>query len=109
MVKGMQRIWLGVSAALLFLCCSVPTNAGDNETGKGLLEKYCGRCHALAAGTSSPLKEAPNLWIVLRSYPTERLEFELAEGIGSRHKDMPQVQFSSEDIYKIESYLSSDR
>jgi hypothetical protein len=28
----------------------------------------------------------------------ERLEFELAEGIGSRHKDMPQIQFSSEDI-----------
>jgi mono/diheme cytochrome c family protein len=105
----MQRLWLGASLGLLFLCCSIPTDAADNESGKDLLQRNCGRCHALAPGTLSPLKEAPNLWIVLRSYPTERLEFELAEGIGSRHKDMPQIQFSSDDIYKIEGYLSGDR
>lgn len=105
----MQRRWPRASVGLLFLCCSVPAHAADSESGKDLLQKNCGRCHALAAGTLSPLKEAPNLWVVLRSYPTERLEFELAEGIGSRHKDMPQIQFSSDDIYKIESYLSGDR
>ena len=105
----MQRIWLRVTVNLLLLCCSLPAYAADNEAGRDLLEKNCSRCHALAAGTLSPLKEAPNLWIVLRSYPTERLAFELAEGIGSRHKDMPQVQFSSDDIYKIESYLFGDR
>lgn len=104
----MQRLWLSASVGLLFLYCSGPTEAADNESGKGLLEKNCGRCHALEAGTLSPLKEAPNLWVVLRSYPTERLEFELGEGIGSRHKDMPQIQFSSEDIYKIENYLFKD-
>jgi cytochrome c len=97
------------AAGLLFLCYSVPTNAADGESGKRLLERNCGRCHAVAAETLSPLKEAPNLWVVLRSFPTERLEFELAEGIGSRHKDMPQIQFSSEDIFKIESYLSGEQ
>jgi mono/diheme cytochrome c family protein len=105
----MQRLWFRATVGLLFLCASVSTDAAENESGKDLLQKNCGRCHALAAGTVSRLKEAPNLWIVLRSYPAERLEFELAEGIGSRHKDMPQIQFSSEDIYKIESYLSGDR
>jgi cytochrome c len=101
--------FIRVSAGLLFLCYSVPTNAADGESGKGLLERNCGRCHAVAAETLSPLKEAPNLWVVLRSFPTERLEFELAEGIGSRHKDMPQIQFSSEEIFKIESYLSGEQ
>jgi mono/diheme cytochrome c family protein len=97
------------AAGLLCLYYSVATNASDSAGGKGLLEKNCGRCHAVAAETLSPLKEAPNLWVVLRSFPTERLEFELAEGIGSRHKDMPQIQFSSEDIFKIESYLSGEQ
>jgi mono/diheme cytochrome c family protein len=105
----MPRAWLRVSVGLVFFYCSVPADAIDNESGKGLLEKNCARCHALAAGTLSPLKEAPNLWTVLRSYPTERLEFELSEGIGSKHKDMPQIQFSSEDINKIESYLFGNR
>jgi mono/diheme cytochrome c family protein len=75
------------------------------EAGKLLLEEHCGRCHALAADMPSPLAKAPNLWTALRSYPTERLEFELAEGIGSRHRDMPQIQFTSDEIQSIEAYL----
>lgn len=93
---------------LLFLFYQRPSEAADGENGKALLEKHCARCHALAGGASSPLKEAPNLWIVLRSYASERLEFELSEGIGSRHKGMPQVQFSSEEIEEIESYLAGE-
>jgi cytochrome c len=89
---------------LLFLSAN-SSEAGDKASGKALLEKNCGRCHALTAGPPSPLKEAPNLWIVLRSYPVERLEFELSEGIGSRHKEMPQLQFTSEEITNIEEYL----
>jgi mono/diheme cytochrome c family protein len=73
-----------------------------------LLERHCGRCHALAADAQSPLAKAPNLWIVLASYPLERLEFELAEGIGSRHRDMPQVQFTAEEIASIKHYLHPD-
>jgi hypothetical protein len=42
---------------------------------------------------------------VLSTYPWERLEVELSEGIGSRHKDMPQIQFSIEDIASIYYYL----
>jgi mono/diheme cytochrome c family protein len=56
----------------------------------------------------SPIGLAPNLWEKLRTYPTERLEFELAEGIGSRHPTMPQVQFTAEEIAAIETYLAGD-
>jgi mono/diheme cytochrome c family protein len=79
--------------------------AAEKE-GRILLERNCGRCHAVALDSPSPLAGAPNLRIVLGSYPTERLEFELAEGIGSRHREMPQVQFTLEDIEAIESYLA---
>jgi len=41
----------------------------------------------------------------LRSYEQEQLEFELSEGIGSRHSKMPQIQFSSEEISNIQEFL----
>ena len=105
----MVRSWHAATLGLLFIFSNQGTGeAGEGEAGRSLLEKNCGRCHALAAGALSPLKEAPNLWIVLRSFPSERLEFELSEGIGSRHKDMPQIQFSSEEIERIENYLAGD-
>jgi cytochrome c len=88
-----------------FLALSPGTAQAAASPGRDLLERHCGRCHALAADETSPLREAPNLWIVLRSYPTERLAFELAEGIGSRHASMPQVQFTADEIHSIESYL----
>jgi cytochrome c len=100
---GTRQLW-----DLLIFFNQGTGEAAEGEAGRALLEKNCGRCHALAAGALSPLKEAPNLWIVLRSFPSERLEFELSEGIGSRHKDMPQIQFASEEIERIENYLSGD-
>lgn len=98
------------SATLGFFLLSVPTcgQTADRAEGLALLERNCGRCHALAAGTPSPLDKAPNLWIVLRSYTAERLEFELAEGIGSRHREMPQVQFTAKEISSIENYLTGE-
>lgn len=103
----MQTCWRPAALGLLLLLSADPCRAAEDagDAGKALLEKNCSRCHALTATSTSPLKEAPNLWIVLRSYPQERLEFELGEGIGSRHREMPQVQFSSEEIGSIERYL----
>ncbi len=95
-------------SGLLFFFYNGPSEATEAASGEALLRKNCGQCHALTAGTSSPLKKAPNLWTVLRSYSSERLEFELSEGIGSRHKDMPQIQFSSDEIDKIENYLAGE-
>jgi len=74
--------------------------------GKRLLEKICARCHAIEATGDSPLKQAPPLRDVYRKRPAQELEFEFAEGMGSRHKDMPQIQFSSEQVDAILIYLS---
>jgi mono/diheme cytochrome c family protein len=107
MESGMRQYCCGITVGLL-LFFQPGSSEAEGAGGQALLEKNCGRCHALAAGLSSPLKKAPNLWSVLRSFPSERLEFELSEGIGSRHKDMPQIQFSSEEIEQIERYLSGE-
>ena len=72
-------------------------------------EERCGQCHAVTPRSNSPIPHAPNLWEKLRSYPSERLEFEMAEGMGSRHPEMPQIQFSSEEIAAVQSYLSGDQ
>jgi mono/diheme cytochrome c family protein len=66
--------------ALFIICCVGSAHADQASDGKALLERNCGRCHAVAPGAESPRKEAPNLSIVLESYPAERLQSELTEG-----------------------------
>ena len=96
---------ISVLVFISLACYRQPALAAEVSDGQAILAKNCGRCHAVTAEAESPLKEAPNLWIVLGAYPGERLEEELAEGIGSRHREMPQIQFSSEDIASIYYYL----
>jgi cytochrome c len=85
------------------LAAGATSSAAD---GKQLLEKTCARCHAIEATGDSPLKHAPPLRDVYRKYPAQELQFEFAEGMGSRHKEMPQIQFSSEQVDAILTYLS---
>ncbi len=73
--------------------------------GKALLETNCARCHSIAATGESPLAQAPPLRKVYLQYPIEQLEEGFAEGMGSRHRDMPQVQFSPDQAEAILTYL----
>jgi mono/diheme cytochrome c family protein len=100
MRKSLRTIILGA----LLLCGDSAARAAE-DPGRDLLEARCGRCHAVAADAQSRLKAAPNLWDTLRAYPVDRLEFELAEGIGSRHPAMPQIQFTSDEIALVKAYL----
>ena len=75
--------------------------------GKAILEKHCGRCHSIAATGESPLQQAPPLREIYLRYPIEQLEGGFAEGMGSRHRDMPQIQFSAEEVSAILTYLGS--
>ena len=100
---GTMHVVLG---AVLLAASLQPAAAVDEpEAGRALLERNCSRCHAVVAGQASPLAGAPNLFTVLSTYPWDRLEVQLSEGIGSRHKYMPQIQFSIEDIASIYNYL----
>jgi cytochrome c len=73
--------------------------------GKALLELHCTRCHAVGIGDTSPVKTAPPLGDIYKRYPTEELEAVLSEGAVSRHKAMPQIDFTDEEVAAIMTYL----
>jgi mono/diheme cytochrome c family protein len=103
----MKKSFRALALSGLCLGCGSGVVAAE-DPGQALLETRCGRCHGIAAEAKSRLKTAPNLWETLRAYPTERLDFELAEGIGSRHRAMPQIQFTSDEIAWVKAYLQVD-
>lgn len=82
-------------------------NPGIAIDGKAILKKNCSRCHSIEATGESPLKGAPPLRVVYLKYPVEQLEYDFAEGMGSKHQEMPQIQFSSEEVSAILNYLGS--
>ena len=100
-LTSLALLTAGVGSAL------AAEGSGTASDGKALLEKNCGRCHSLEATGESPLKGAPPLREVYLRYPIEQLEEGFAEGMGSRHRDMPQIQFSPEEVSGILNYLGS--
>lgn len=93
--------------ALLAVHGSSALAGSTASEGKAILEKHCARCHAIAATGNSPLAKAPPLRQVYKTFPIQQLESGFAEGMGSRHQDMPQIQFSPEQVSAILDYLGS--
>ena len=75
--------------------------------GKVLLTEKCGRCHAVDATSASPRAEAPPFRDVFKKFPVEELRMRLSEGVVSHFKDMPQVDFTDEQVTGIIDYLST--
>ena len=104
--RGFHRLALFLAAILLLVGSALAAEGASPEIdGKALLQKNCARCHSIEATGDSPLKGAPPLREVYLKYPIEMLQFDLGEGFGSRHRDMPQIQFSSEQADAILNYL----
>jgi mono/diheme cytochrome c family protein len=99
-IAGLALVAFGASGAFA-AADSAPSD------GQALLEANCGRCHAIAAKGESPLPQAPPLREVYLKYPIDQLEEGFAEGMGSRHRDMPQIQFSPDQVAAILNYLGS--
>jgi len=93
----------------LLVCLSAAANAATSSQlrsrGKTLLQENCGRCHAIGAIGKSPLKEAPPMRDVYARFAPRELQAELREGMVSRHRAMPQIDFSDEDVDAILAYL----
>jgi mono/diheme cytochrome c family protein len=73
--------------------------------GKAIVQEKCGRCHAAEATGESPLKIAPPMRDIYARFAPRELQAELREGMVSRHKEMPQIEFSDEDVAAIMWYL----
>jgi hypothetical protein len=77
----------------------------DAAAGKAILEKIARSAIRSKRPATAPLAKAPPLREVYLKYPIEQLEEGFAEGMGSRHRDMPHIQFSTEQVVAILSYL----
>jgi mono/diheme cytochrome c family protein len=99
---------LGLGAGLL-LCLPATSDAAGSDPlaarGKLVLQEKCGRCHAIEAVGESPLKIAPPMRDIYARFDPRELQAELSEGMVSKHKDMPQIDFSDEDVNAILAYL----
>ena len=93
----------------LLLCLSATSNAADSGQlkvrGKVILQENFGRCHAVGAVGESPLKQAPPMRDVYARFAPRELQAELREGMVSKHRAMPQIDFSDEDTDAILAYL----
>jgi mono/diheme cytochrome c family protein len=93
----------------LLLCSSATCYAADSgqlgKRGKAILAEHCGRCHAIGPVGASPLNSAPPMREVYARFAPRELQAELSEGMVSRHREMPQIDFSDEDVDAILAYL----
>lgn len=86
--------------------CSAASGSSKLETrGKAILQEKCGRCHAVGAVGDSPLKIAPPMRDIYTRFAPQELRAEIMHGMVSRHKEMPQIDFSEEDTAAILAYL----
>jgi cytochrome c len=93
----------------LLVCLSATADAADSgqlaSRGKVILQQNCGRCHAIEAAGESPLKQAPPMREIYARFDPRELQAELREGMVSKHRAMPQIDFSDEDVDAILAYL----
>jgi len=93
----------------LLVCLSATSEAADSSqlrsTGKAILQKNCSRCHAIEPAGNSPLKQAPPMRDIYARFDPRELQAELKEGMVSKHRAMPQIDFSDEDVDAILAYL----
>lgn len=83
--------------------------ASPAAEGFALLHESCARCHAAGLRGASPLAQAPPFREVVKRYAPAQLEEALAEGIVTGHNDMPEFEFTPDDIGKIVTYLEALR
>jgi len=100
------RLTLIIAATLAL---SFPAAASDTsqlrKRGKVLLEQNCGRCHAVGPTGRSPMARATPMREIYVKFLPRELQAELAEGMVSRHRQMPQIDFRDEDVDAILAYL----
>lgn len=93
----------------LLVSCSAASNATTTSElrsrGKALLQENCSRCHAIEARGKSPLEAAPPMRTIYARFAPRELQAELRQGMVSRHRAMPQIEFSDEDVDAILAYL----
>lgn len=98
---------LGLGAVLLLDAAPLDA-AGPAKLaarGRAVLQQSCARCHAIDSSGDSPMKTAPPMREIYARFAPRELQAELSEGMVSHFREMPQIEFASEDVDAILAYL----
>jgi cytochrome c len=99
------RVFISLTACMVL---STQGHAAELAVqGRLLLEKNCSRCHSIGRADTSPNAQAPPFRTVISRYPAEYLAEALAEGIMTRHSEMPEFVFAPDEIEAIVAYLNT--
>ena len=75
--------------------------------GEAIAETLCATCHAIGASGKSPHSDAVPLRQLSWKYPVDTLEQPFLQGIVVGHPDMPEWQFTTQDVDALLAYLKS--
>ncbi|MDO9486911.1 MAG: cytochrome c [Sphingomonadaceae bacterium] len=88
----------------------VPMEVADVDPavrGRGIVERNCAACHAIAATDSSPNPKAPPLRTLSKKYPMEGLREAFGRDILLGHEGMPEFDFDPSTSHDIVAYLKT--
>jgi mono/diheme cytochrome c family protein len=102
-------VGLGLALGAVLLLDAVPLDATGPAKlaarGRTVLQQSCARCHAIDSSGDSPMEAAPPMREIYARFAPRELQAELSEGMVSHFRDMPQIEFASEDVDAILAYL----
>lgn len=96
-----------VMAATTAAAAQEPSADDRVSAGKLVAERHCAQCHAIEAGATSPLADAPPIPELYRRFPVERMAEALENGMLNDHPRMPQFRLEADERAALTAYLSS--
>jgi cytochrome c len=106
-----MRWMIGTASAAVMAAAAIAQPATEltaqERRGETLLARLCAGCHAIGRTGTGAHPQAPLFRALSRRYKIEALEEALAEGLISGHPNMPEFQFSAEQVGEIVAYLNA--
>ena len=106
MKRWIELSHVGIALALAS-CATTPVDRTPVNLGRGIAERQCSGCHAVALTGASPRPQAPPLRDLYKRYAIEDLRRAFLTGIHVGHPDMPTFQLKPRDVDSLLIYLRS--
>ena len=107
MRKGLFCCGMVMCALVSFSNAGRAQMSDEAKTGREIADRFCSRCHSIGPEGNSPHESAPPFRFIVAKGKVENLEEALGEGIVVGHPDMPQFQFSPQNVGALVAYLKS--
>jgi mono/diheme cytochrome c family protein len=82
-----------------------PDNATSVRIGRIVAERDCATCHAVGRRGASPNRRAPRFPLIAERYPNENPAPDLADGIVTRHRGMPEFRLNEDETDGLIAYI----